>query len=347
MSSTTTTVNVNNVIGHLVQVDDDDYEEPVWQGGKIDRATSNPVDMDELLVAASQKRIKLMAERREKVYDALARYEPLWVFSKDCPVSEVMGGFLQMLSGDPEPCQLVARCQELYLVERVMEDCISWITYESEYLNCFNQMNLNLKLRCQSVRTSVRYHRQSIMSISNSIAYKYKDCREEYLVDDRFVSNQLNNASVRTPSIEAVASPDHMDDDLIRNARVKFDHFVKAIGRSSNGKKDVWNIKANEVKRLETFMRKCLAVNSESFCFLDKECFHAEDTRRLSTHAIWWKHDEARHFQKIPWVKLLKSSMPTYLGVLSKDRTTFKKLLNVLVEKDLYPDSTLSHDHET
>jgi len=331
MSSTITTVVVKDV------TDDDDYEEPVWQGGKSDGATSDPADMDELLIAASQRRIRLMAERREKVYDALAQYEPLWIFPKDCPVSEVMGGLLRMLSGDPKPCQLVAGCQELLLVERRMEDCISWITSESEYLNCFNQTLLNLKVRCQSVRTSVRYHRQSILSISNSIAYKFKDCREEYLVDDRFESNHVNKL---TPSVEAVAHPDHLTDDFVRLAKVKFDHFVKAIGHSSNGKKDVWIIKANEVKCLEAFMREGLAVNRESFCFLDQGGLHAEDTRRLSTHAIWWKHSASEHFEKIPWVKLLKSYMPTYLGVISKDRNTFKKLLNVLLGKHLYPDNT-------
>ena len=61
-SKTTTSVvkdRDNDVGEHPGQMDDDDYEEPVWQAGKIDGETGEPADMDELLKAASQKRIKL------------------------------------------------------------------------------------------------------------------------------------------------------------------------------------------------------------------------------------------------------------------------------------------------
>jgi len=81
-----------------------------------------------------------------------------------------------------------------------------------------------------------------------------------------------------------------------------------------------------------------LAVNSESFRFLDEEIYPNEETRRLTTHQIWWKTNGAENFDKIPWAKLLKSCNTGYdgnLGVISKDRRMFKMMLNELVEKDL------------
>jgi len=124
------------------QDDDDDYEPPAWpQVGQVGQETSDrhsASDLDEHLEAAIQKRRKITAERREKVYAALAKYEPVYIFKKERPVSEVVERLQQFMSG-PQPSELIDMCQELSAVIRGMNDCILSIECEFEYLASFNQ----------------------------------------------------------------------------------------------------------------------------------------------------------------------------------------------------------------
>ena len=145
--------------------------------------------------------------------------------------------------------------------------------------------------------TSVQHARRSIMSISNSIAYMYKDCNVGYILDDRFESNPSSGPRVFTLFVGPVERPDHLDDDFLRIAKAKFYQFVESVRTTINSNKDRWNIKAKEVEDLETFVRGKMAVNKESFHFLEKGM--------LTKHKIWWKKRHAESFEKIPWVKLL------------------------------------------
>ena len=323
------------------QYDDDDYEPPAWgQVGQVGQETSDrhgASDLDELFEAAIQKRREITAERRGKVFAALAKYEPVYNFKNERPVSDVLRRLQQFMLG-PQPCESITKCQELSAVIREMNDCIFSIDCESEYLTSFSQQLSDLRKRCRAVRTSVDYHRQIVMSISNSIAYTYEYPRVDYVVDERF---ELNTSSVLTPSVVSVTRPDHLDDSLIETAKTNFKNFVYAIGRTLNGNQNRWKMKATEVDIMQTFMRENLAVDRESFRFLDEESYPDEQTRRLTNHQIWWGKNDVENFEKISWAKLLKSSSTGYdgnLGVISKDRRMFKKMLNELVELELLAD---------
>jgi hypothetical protein len=189
---------------------DDDYEEPGWGqgGGQVEEETygHSAADManetvDEMVVAECENRTKLMAERRKKTRDALATYEPLYIVERERPVSEGWGGLQQFMSGNPQPSNFIDLCQELSAVEREMGTCIDWVIYQSEFLAGVDVDNVlrDLLGRCRAVKTSVEYRRNMIMSISNFIAYTYKDCHVDYIVDERF--------SVLTPLVVPVAAP--------------------------------------------------------------------------------------------------------------------------------------------
>jgi hypothetical protein len=128
------------------------------------------------------------------------------------------------------------------------------------------------------------------------------------------------------------AAEDPLDDDFIEMTTTKFGQFVHGIGNHLNHVENSWRMKAEAVDDLQTFVRENLAVNRESFCFLNAEILTGEEKKRLTTHEIWWKKPDEEKF-KIPWTKLLKGT----LGALPKDRRTLKGLLNELDRQGLYP----------
>ena len=126
--------------------------------------------------------------------------------------------------------------------------------------------------------------------------------------------------------------PDPLDNEFIGLTTTKFGEFVHAIGNQLNHKENSWRMKAEAVDDLQTFVRENLAVNRESFCFLNAEILAGEKLKRLTTHEIWWKEPDAEKFE-IPWTQLLNGN----LGALPKDRRTLKGLLNELDRQGLYP----------
>ncbi len=48
---------------------------------------------------------------------------------------------------------------------------------------------------------------------------------------------------------------------------LKFENFVYNLGNKRNGYKNGWETKAEEMKKLEKYIRENLAVNKESFVF--------------------------------------------------------------------------------
>ena len=101
-------------------------------------------------------------------------------------------------------------------------------------------------------------------------------------------------------------------------AIVVFNKFVHDVKRGS------WIGKAKAVKELETYFRESLAVDKNSFSFLnDKDDF--------SDCKIRWKI--GGEFTDITWVRLLKPhgwARKDSLGVLRKDDLYLKTTLNRL-----------------
>jgi hypothetical protein len=160
------------------------------------------------------------------------------------------------------------------------------------------QLSDLLLKRCRDLKMSVECRRKTVMSASNTTAYTYKDTRVGYIVDERFKFNL-------TPLVGPVAPP-HLDDDFLRTTIIMFGGFSRAIGLAINKTEDMWTTKAAQVTGLETFLRENLAVNSQSFCFLEEEILYNENTRRLTNHEIWWKKESAESFEKMPWPKLIQ-----------------------------------------
>ena len=84
--------------------------------------------------------------------------------------------------------------------------------------------------------------------------------------------------------------------------------------------------KADEVKKLEKYIRENLAVDKNLFRFLED--------RKLTDHEVVWRIGGENKI--IKWTKLLKAygrGRGDSLGVLPKDRQYFKELLIAIVEE--------------
>lgn len=180
-----------------------------------------------------------MGEKYEIVCGALATYEPLYIFERERPVSDVWGVLQQFMSGNPQPSNFIALCQELSAIERKMGECIYWVKEMSNFGLNRQHSGLLLK-RCRAVKTSVEHRRKMVMSISDSIAYTYKDCQVDYIVDSRFKFNLA-------PLVGPVAHPRHLNDNFLSTAIIDLGNFAEAIGRTLNKKEDMWTTKAKEV----------------------------------------------------------------------------------------------------
>ena len=313
--------------------EEEGYVEPPWwqvDNNQTPPPNNSAADRDDAYDAAAKQRKQVMQEKYDMVRVALATHEPLYIFKREIPVSEVWGVLQHFMSGNPQPSNFYDLCQELSAIEREMGECIYWLNEMVQ--NGLPKLLIEpLLKRCRAVKMSVEHRRKVVESISNSIVYTYKDFKMDYLVDSRFEFNL-------TPLV-GVAPPRHLNDAFVRKTIIMFACFVHAIGRTLNGNKHRWTIKADEVNRLETFLREKLAVNSESFCLLEEEILPGEDARRLTNHEIWWKKNGAES-EKMPWTKLLKSCDTGYDGnleLISKDRKIIKLLLNKLRGKNLYP----------
>jgi hypothetical protein len=195
-----------------------------------------------------------MDEKFDIVRDALAAYEPLYILKRERPVSDVWGVHQQFMSGNPQPSHFIVLCQELSDIERKMGECIYWVKEMS--LHGFpERLTEPLLKRCRAVKTSVEYRRKVVMSISNSIAYTYKDFQVDYIVDSRFEFKL-------TPLVE-VAPPRQLNDhNFISTTTTDLGNFAKAMGRTTNRKKGMWTTKAKQVILLETYLRE----NNITYC---------------------------------------------------------------------------------
>ena len=117
-----------------------------------------------------------------------------------------------------------------------------------------------------------------------------------------------------------------VNDDLIQKAIEVFKESVHEIGNKHNGSKDGLKTKADEVKKLEKYIRENLAVDKNLFRFLED--------RKLTDHEVVWRIGGENKI--IKWTKLLKAygrGRGDSLGVLPKDRQYFKELLIAIVEE--------------
>ena len=117
-----------------------------------------------------------------------------------------------------------------------------------------------------------------------------------------------------------------VNDDVIQEAIEVFKEFVHEIGTKHNGSKDRLKTKADEVKKLEKYIRENLAVNKNLFRFLED--------RKLTDHEVVWNIGGENKI--IKWAKLLKAygrGRGDSLGFLPKDRQYFKELLIAIVDE--------------
>lgn len=276
-----------------------EYEEPAWTAYNVDTLAEGIVT------------------KSKEISGFLQLLEPVWISEKKGEFYEGLEKLLEILMGgnrNPEASQIVQKCEELCLVERKMLDYEFWLHANTEGGEALRV----LEERCRAVRTSVEYARQGIMYISNSIGTICGN--SDYIIQ------------VETFNTNIIAPP-RLNEGILREAIAEFNQFVV------NSKKKMWNIKAKAVYDLETFIREKLAVNRESFCFLNQEIVSNETERRLTDHEIYWKENGEDKVIIISWTKLLKargSGYKGYLGVIVKDRRLLKTLLNDLYDKQLF-----------
>lgn len=288
--------------------DEDDYEEPPW-----------PETLSQRITTKSEEILKYLEE-----------IEPMWILEKNSEASEVLNKLLENLIGNnrnPEASQIVQKREELRIVGIKMLEYELWLCAHTEEEEDSGQALRVLKERCTAVRTSVEYARQGIMYISNSIGAIGGN--SDYIIPVETINTSINT----------YIAPVQLNDDLLREAIAEFNRFTLSVGPTRNIRKNQWNIKAEAVYDLQTFLREKLAVKTESFCLLNEEIVRNEAERRLTDHEIYWKEHGAEDLKIIPWTKLLKARGHGYvgnLGVIAKDREILKTLLNNLYEKNLY-----------
>lgn len=254
--------------------------------------------------------------KSNKILRSLEQLEPVWILkeSKGSGVLDTLRENLMMDNIDA-PRQIVQTCKELIILERDMLDYELWLCAHTED---GGEALRGLEERCRAVRSSVEIKRQCLIDISKSIG--------------TIIGN--SDYTIQLETFNTV----QLHDDLLREATAEFDRFVVSVGLT-RGNKNNWNIKAEAVYNLQTFLRENLAVNGESFCLLNEEIVRNESERRLSDHKIYWKEHGDEDVKTISWTKLLKSRGNGYvghLGVIAKDRGIVKTLLNNLYNKQLY-----------
>ena len=316
-----------------MEEDEDDYQELPWQGPHGVKVDEETVDEDFLtgFDKDTQKHRAFLIEKEREIRDFLQEVEPVWVLTKGNSVSEVLDKlsentlFLMGHDRNPTVDDFLGRCSKLHKLEMKSRDHISFVIHR------IGNGGEKLRKRLHAVRMSVQHARQGLMSLSNTIGYM--NDRSDYIVHHSY----FDDREFREPPTygPVIVAPDYLNDDFFSNAKIRFKQFIEDIGTDLNGNKCGWDIKAAAVQDLEKFVREKLAVDGNSFVFLDT------GSKRLTKHEIWWESSNhtGPSFQKIPWVKLLNANGRGYegnLGVISKDHQSFKGFLNKLLKKKEY-----------
>ena len=318
---------------------DDDYEEPPWQGAKVEPPDISNNDllanMKRHAEQAGNQKCDLVIQNSEEVINALAELEPVWT-SKGAPASEVLKKTLRtvgFLNGNdlvvPEPDNCREVCNRLGNIERVMHEML---TYNSIFDESTEEVRI-LQRRCRDVMYSVRFARQGLVCLCASIAYSGQ-------IDDYDLTHSSVEPLIRSPlrAPRALAMqqepPPHLNEDLLSEAIAIFNSFVDSVGNKTNGKSNRWELKAQAVHNLEEYVREKLAVKAGSFFFFDKE------TGKLTDSQIWWRKDSAVSFEILSWTRLLQDAGTGYAGNLnvipSKTHQQFLDLLKRLAKRKLY-----------
>ena len=324
---------------HDYETDDDYYEEPPWQGGKVQppEISNNDLlaNMKRHAEQAGNQKCDRVIRKSEEVINALAELEPIWT-CKGAPASEVLKKTLRtlgFLNGNdlvvPEP----DHCREVYNrlgnIERIMHEML---TYNSIFDETTEEVRI-LQRRCRDVVHTVRFARQGLVCLCASIAYSGNI--HDYDLTPRSVG-PLSRSPLPAPRALAMQQepPPHLNEDLLSEAKAMFNSFVDSVGNKTNGKSNRWELKAQAVHDLEKYVREKLAVKAGPFFFFDKE------TDKLTDSRIWWRKDSAVPFEILSWTRLLQDAGTGYAGNLnvipSKTHQQFLDLLKRLAKRKLY-----------
>jgi hypothetical protein len=241
---------------------------------------------------------------------------------------------------NPTPTEFLRLSNDLFDIEKKMNKYCFWMnsrrlhddwpTEESKEL--YNK----ILDRCRNVSTSVQYVRNHVMYLSNSIASMSGDV-SYHISHDSFVDPSVPTPPPQVPLINPTISvptqppvPPHLTPYLIQemNARLK---AFKEQTKNTKGGAEMWEGKAMAVKSLEDFLRENLAADP-TFRFMN-----ASD-KTMCDYKIWWKQDDDAEWEEMSWYRLLKPTIryASYLGLIQKDRDSFKKFLGELIDRSLY-----------
>jgi hypothetical protein len=244
-------------------------------------------------------------------------------------------GELKTRVGQDETLRMMARqiLQAAAVMQHLRGDFSSW-KMDDNYVS--------FEIEVQGEETVLK--NASIHVIADTLLDSYPDCRRtvpavswttaqdiratvdglkqicDFDVDaelDRFKNLLIEGKTLHAEEGEIV-----VDDDLIAGSIQVFEEYVVNVG--NKGKKG-WKAKADEFRKLEKYIRENLAVNRQSFCFLERG--------KLSDHEVKWKI--GGEVKDIKWVKLLIAygdGRGDSLGVIRKKRQYFKETLDKIVE---------------